>query len=101
MPSTIESVHRRFEGQGLAIRAVNLQEPRGHVAEWVKRKGLTVPVLLDADGAVTEAYRVFGTPTVVLVDRSGRLVGRGVGGRDWSGDRGRALITALLADRRP
>lgn len=101
MPSTIESLHRRFKGQGLAIRAVNIQEPRDHVAEWVKRKGLTVPVLLDAGGAVTQAYRVTGTPTVVLVDRAGRMVGRAVGGRDWDTDRGHALIAALLADRRP
>ncbi len=100
MPSTIESLHRKFKGQGLAIWAVNIQEPREHVAEWVKQKGLTVAVLLDAGGAVTQAYRVTGTPTVVLVDRAGRLVGQAVGSRDWDTDKGHALIAALLADPR-
>ncbi len=77
--------------------AVNIQEPRGTVAAWAKEKGLTVPILLDADGAVTKAYRVTGTPTAVLVDRSGTLVGRAVGTRDWTGAKGRALVAALLA----
>ena len=81
------------------VWAVNIKEPRSHVAPWVKEKGLTMPVLLDADGAVTQAYRVTGTPTLVLVDRAGGLVGRAVGPRDWLGDKGRALFAALLAPR--
>lgn len=99
MPSTIETLHRRYRDQGLAVWAVNIKEPRSHVARWVKEKGLTMPVLLDADGAATQAYRVTGTPTLVLVDRAGRLVGRAVGTRDWLGEKGRALFAALLAPR--
>ena len=67
----------------------------------MRQKGLTMPVLLDADGRVTQAYRVAATPTVVLVDAAGRLAGRAVGDRDWIGDKGRALITALLSANRP
>ena len=100
MPSTIETLHRRYRDQGLAVWAVNIKEPRSHVALWVKVKGLTMPVLLDADGAVTQAYRVTGTPTLVLIDRAGRLVGRAAGTRDWLGEKGRALFTALLAPAR-
>jgi peroxiredoxin len=96
LPSTIETLHRRYRDRGLEIWAVNLKEPRSQVADWVRRSGLTMPVLLDADAAVARAYRVTGTPTVVLVDRAGRLVGRAVGTRDWLGDKGRALFAALL-----
>jgi peroxiredoxin len=101
LPSTIETLHRRYRDRGLEVWAVNLKEPRSRVAEWVGRTGLTVPVLLDADGAVARAYRVTGTPTVVLVNRAGRLVGRAVGTRDWLGDKSRALFSALLAGPAP
>jgi hypothetical protein len=101
LPSTIETLHRRYRDRGLEVWAVNIKEPRSRVSEWVGRVGLTVPVLLDADGAVTQAYRVTGTPTVVLLDRTGRLVGRAVGTRDWMGDKGRALFAALLAAPAP
>ncbi len=97
MPSTIQQVHQEFGGRGLAILAVNMKEGREKVARWVKEKGVTVPVLLDLDGAVTAAYAVRGTPTVVLVGRDGRSVGRAVGPRGWMTDAGRALIAALLA----
>lgn len=79
--------------------AVNIQEGRDHVAKWVKEKEVTSPVLLDSDRAVTTAYRVTGTPTVVLIDRNSRLVGRAVGSRDWTGEKGKALIKALLSTR--
>lgn len=101
MPSTIEQLHREYGNKGLRIWAVNLQEPRSRVEEWIKQKGVTLPVLLDADGAAARAYRVTGTPTVVLVDRSGQWVARGVGMRPWDGEKGRALIAALLSGPTP
>jgi hypothetical protein len=48
---------------------------------------------------VARAYRVTGTPTMVLLGRDGQWVGRGVGTRDWDGE-GRPVLTTLLA-RRP
>jgi peroxiredoxin len=98
MPSSIETLHREFRDQGLAILAINLVEPRAQVAPWVRERGLTFPVLLDESGAVAAGYRVRATPTVVLVDRRGQLVGRTVGAREW-GTEGRGLIAALLAAR--
>ena len=79
MPSTIEQVHQEFKDQGLTILAINLGESRAVVAPWVEQHHLTFPILLDESGAVAGAYRVRGTPTVVLVDRQGRLLGRTVG----------------------
>ncbi|MBI3029914.1 MAG: TlpA family protein disulfide reductase [Candidatus Rokubacteria bacterium] len=96
MPSTIEQMHKEFGPRGLAVLAVNIQESRGVVAAWVKEKGITSRVLLDIDGSVTAAYRVTATPTVVLVARDGKLVGRAIGTRGWTSDAGRALLEALL-----
>lgn len=80
---------------------MNIREPRDLVAAWVKQKGVASTVLLDTDGAVTAAYRVTGTPTVVLIDRAGQLVARAVGMRPWTNGTGRALFTALLGAPKP
>jgi peroxiredoxin len=101
LPSTIEALHREFQDRGLVILAVSVQEPRDRVVAWVKERGLQVPVLLDTDGAVAQAYRATGTPTFVLMDPRSQLVGRGVGARDWTGEPGRALIQALLPPQPP
>ena len=98
MPSTIETIHREFRDQGLVVLAINLGEPRAVVAPWVEQRHLTFPILLDEGGAVAGAYRVRGTPTVVLVDRQGRLLGRTVGSREWDTE-GHPLLAALLAAR--
>jgi hypothetical protein len=81
----------------LLVWAISVREAPERVAAWLKQHPISSEVLLDQDGAASEAFRAIGTPTFVLVDRAGQLVGRGVGPRDWSGDRGRALIQSLLS----
>ena len=97
MPSTIEQVHRQFKDRGLVVLAINIQESKSTVAAWAKDKKVTVPVLRDAAGAVTRAYRVTGTPTVVVVGRDGKVVGVANGTREWTSDKGRALLGKLTS----
>ena len=97
MPSTVEQVHKEFNQRGLTVLAVNVQEHRDQVANWVEEKNVTSPILLDADGAVARWYGVTGTPTVVLIGQQGELIGRAVGSREWTGEKGRGLFEALLS----
>ena len=53
-------------------------------------------VVLDQPGAHTRAWGVTATPTSFLVGRDGKLVGKAFGTKAWMGERGRALLTALL-----
>jgi hypothetical protein len=41
--------------------------------------------------------RVWGPPTVYIVDRQGRLVGRATGPKPWDSPKGRQFIEAVLA----
>ena len=95
MPSTIEQVHREYRDRGLTVVAINMQEPLGRVAAWVKDKKVTALVLLDP-GPATRAYAVTATPTVFLVGRDGRLVAKALGMKAWTGTTGRALLDTLL-----
>ena len=68
------------------------------VRQVVKERGYIAPVLLDESGDVTgRVYGVWGPPTIYLVDRAGRLVGRAIGRRDWSTPAARTFIRELLA----
>jgi peroxiredoxin len=93
----MEQVHQEFNQQGLTVLAIDVQENRDRVADWFKEKNVTSLVLLDADGAVARLYGVTSTPTVVLIGRQGELIGRAVGSRAWTGEKGRGLFEALLA----
>ena len=81
----MEQVHKEFNQKGLTVLAVNMQENRNRVANWVKKNNVTSLVLLDSNGAVTRLYRVTGTPTVVLVGRQGEMIGRAFGTRAMDG----------------
>jgi len=97
LPS-VNALHREFRGQGLEVLLIAFRESPDGVRRVVKERGYTAPVLLDESGDVTgRVYGVWGPPTIYLVDRSGRLVGRAVGRRDWSTPAARTFMRELLA----
>jgi hypothetical protein len=97
LPS-VNALYRKFRGQGLEVLLIDFRESPDHVRRVVKERGYTAPVLLDVNGDVTgRVYGVWGPPTIYLVDRGGRLVGRAVGRRDWSTPAAHAFIRELLA----
>jgi thiol-disulfide isomerase/thioredoxin len=97
LPSTIESITREFGPRGLVVLAIDIQESRQTVAGWLAGKSISPRVLLDGSGEVTSAYGVTATPTVFVVTRDGRLAGKALGTKAWSGETGRTLLRGLLA----
>lgn len=57
----------------------------------------TFPVLLDSKSVVSKAYGVPGLPTTFLIDKSGQIAHRAVGGREFGHPAIRALIEELMA----
>jgi AhpC/TSA family len=93
----VNALLREFRGQGLEVLLINFRESADHVRRVVKERGYVAPVLLDESGDVTgRVYGVWGPPTIYLVDRGGRLVGRAVGRRDWSTPAARTFVRELL-----
>ena len=76
---------------------MSFRENADTVKKATRERGYTAPVLLDHSGEVTgKLYGVWGPPTAYLVDREGRLVGRMVGAKDWSGAAARDLLHAFV-----
>jgi peroxiredoxin len=96
MPA-LETLARELGPQGLTVVGVNLKESRSQIDAFVRERGLGFPMLMDAEGLVSERYQVFALPVTVLVDRRGMLVGTVLGIRDWVGSDARAYLGRLLA----
>jgi hypothetical protein len=80
------------------VLLISFRESAELVKRTVAERGYVAPVLLDATGDVTgRLYGVWGPPTAYLVDREGRLVGRIVGAKDWSGAAARDLLRSFVA----
>jgi hypothetical protein len=92
------TLYEQYRARGLEVLLIGFREPRELVQRVVKERGYTALVLFDHTGDVSSvAYGVFGPPTMVLVDRQGRLLARAVGPRDWASPAARKLIEELLA----
>jgi hypothetical protein len=97
LPS-VNALYRDFKAQGLEVLLIAFRESAAEVRRVAKERGYAAPVLLDASGDVTgRLYGVWGPPTVYLVDREGRLVGRAAGPRKWDSPAARTLVQELLA----
>lgn len=65
----------------VALLSINQKEDPERVAAFVKNHGMPAHVLLDIDGEVSEAYRVYGLPTLFIIDKQGTLRFKHVGFR--------------------
>lgn len=88
-------MHREYKDR-LTVVAINIQESREKVAAWAKEKNVSFMILLDPAGPVTQQYEVTATPTVFVLGKDGKLVGKALGTKGWTSDRGRALLARLV-----
>lgn len=65
----MEKLHR--DHPELIILLIDSQEKSDVVQRFVDEVGITHPVLLDEDGAVTKLYQIFAFPTGIFIDKDG------------------------------
>lgn len=66
-----QGVRGQGDAEGVAIVAVNLMEDAGTVRKFTEQHLIPFPMLLDPDAAVSNAYLVRITPTIILIDKDG------------------------------
>ena len=66
----LENLSKEYPND-LALLAINLEEPRDLVRQYVEKQKLRSIILLDSDGKVGSAYRTESIPMQVLIDKNG------------------------------
>ncbi len=92
----VERVAREFEGRGVELFAVNLQETPDRITPMLERHKLAPTVVLDRDGAVAQKYGATAIPQTVVIDREGNVARLWIGSRPDLEEQLRTSITALL-----
>lgn len=92
----MQTLARDLGPRGLVVLAVNYEEDPETVRAFVRDTALSLPVLLDRDGAVARRYRVAGLPTSFVIDRRGSVVGSVIGFRDWAAPPAQAYVRGVL-----
>lgn len=96
MPS-LDLMALKYEREGLAVLTINFKDGAQTVRRFLDAVPLSLPVLMDRDGAVAKAWGVNVFPTTLLISRRGAPVGIVRGEVEWNGADGKRLIESLLA----
>ena len=81
MPNIVK-IHHELSKKGLAVVAVNMQEDKGKVSSFLKTNQYDLPVWLDVNGVVAGKYGASAIPTLVIIDREGKVASHMVGLRE-------------------
>lgn len=76
----LQATYVRYRDQGLVIVGVDAQDFRQDARRFMKRYGVTYPVVYDGSGSTLGVWGVTGFPETFFVDRQGRLVGERIQG---------------------
>ena len=69
-----KEIYETYTKRGLEVTYINIMEPLGRVAKFVKANALPFKIMLDEDGKVATNYGVVGVPTLVLIDKEGKII---------------------------
>jgi peroxiredoxin len=93
----LDKLYQSVKDKGVNVYAVNVQEEADDVEAFVKKTNLTVPVLLDKDGAVSQAYKASAIPETIIIGKDGKVakVFIGFGGEETAREMKAAVEKAM------
>ncbi len=99
MPS-MEQLHKAFDGQGLAVVAVSVdnRDMDKAIRDFVKEFSLTFDVLHDREELFRAVYPYRAVPETYVIDKSGTVRRKWIGPDDWNSESNRKFIAQLLAE---
>lgn len=75
----LEAAARRFQGQGVVVVGVDIQDDDKDARAFVAQYGLTYPTGAEQGMKISQAYGVSGLPSTFFVDRQGQMRRRWLG----------------------
>jgi peroxiredoxin len=67
----LDRTYKKLQDRPLRVFAINLREDKTAAQTFFSEQGLSIPILLDSDGAVADQYLVQGIPQTVVIDADG------------------------------
>jgi len=77
----VDRVATRFQERGLVVIGVNTSDRSGLAGPWAHAHGIKYPIAFD-DGAAAATFDVESLPTLVVISKAGKIVGRRMGMTD-------------------
>lgn len=99
IPSMVR-LNQVMQGKPFQMVAVSIDEGGKDAVEAFFRKGgVSLPTLLDTDGAVARRYGTTGVPETFVIDAKGVILKKVLGPMDWSAPEVLAALEEIMGKR--
>jgi peroxiredoxin len=97
---TLEKLYQKLKGTDFELLTISVDEgSKDVVLSFMKKHGLTIPVLLDSGKAVSGLYGTFRFPETYIADRGGVVRYKAIGPRDWGRPENERIVKDILDGR--
>ncbi len=86
---------KKVQSQNIAMLAINVGEDEDSIFSFTGDYPIDFTILLDTTGEEINQWPIKGLPSTFVVDPSGKIVYRAIGGREWDSDKLLNLVRAL------
>ena len=101
MPS-LEKLYQEFKNESFEILAISIDSDGiTAVPPFMKKHGLTFPVLLDSQATIRSSYRTTGVPETFIINKKGILVKKVIGPLNWAAPEVLRYIRELIQEPFP
>ncbi|OPZ64507.1 MAG: Thiol-disulfide oxidoreductase ResA [Firmicutes bacterium ADurb.Bin506] len=99
VPPVFQQIHTEYAAKGVRAVGVNIADTPAAIKRNVQTGGYTFDQVADQSGTVTNLFKIYATPTIIVIDRKGVvrdvMIGLGV---NWS-TRLTNLVATLVAEQ--
>jgi len=96
--SSFERMAEEYKIKGVAFILTAARAKEKDLREFKKEFHISLPILMDRNGAVAKAYKVFGHHETFFISREGKIVGKSFGIGSWPSASMRKLLEHLVAE---
>jgi peroxiredoxin len=96
---SLDKLARSTKDRGVAFLIVAVKWREKELSEFKKNFNISIPILLDPNGSVAEAYKVSGLPETFFINRQKRIVAKTFAQKDWTSASMRKLIQHLSVSK--
>ena len=69
----LKAIYSGYKDKNIDIVAVYIKEPGSRVSEFKAAHDVPYKVLLDTDSSIASLYNIRGVPTLILIDKKGKI----------------------------
>ena len=70
----LEKIHDRYNKKDFVLLSIYLQESKKKVKSYTEKYKIPYKSLLDEEGSTAESYGIVGVPTLILINKEGKIV---------------------------